>query len=80
MYISEVLSNVVEPVVDCFEGGLEIISQEEMLAKIDAMNKRNEDWTPCCWWEGVEDDDFVACGVCPGEEKIAIYLELFCDR
>jgi hypothetical protein len=34
----------VEPVVDWFVGGLEIISTEDMLARIDAFNARMEDW------------------------------------
>jgi hypothetical protein len=68
--MSEVLSNIVEPVVDCFEGGLEIISQEEMLAKIDIINEKNKDWTPGTWWDGYQEDEFETCGLCQGDENV----------
>ena len=50
-HISEVVSDFIEPVVDTFEGGLEIISTEDMLARIDELNKKMENWTPFSWWE-----------------------------
>ena len=66
MHMSEVISDFIEPVVDTFEGGLEIISTEDMLARIDILNEKMKNWTPTSWWEGVTDGDFEACGKCEG--------------
>ena len=46
IHISEVVSEVIEPLVETFVGGLEIISTEDMLAHIDELNEKNENWTP----------------------------------
>ena len=40
MHFSELVSNVMEPVANMVEGGMEIISTDDMISKI---NKRNED-------------------------------------
>ena len=62
------MSDFIEPVVEKFEGGLEIISTEDMLALIDELNIKMKDWTPTSWWEGVTEGEFVACGDCAGNE------------
>ena len=48
--------------VTAYKVGVEIISTEDMLTKWDALNKKNEDWSPDSWWEGMEEDGLVACG------------------
>ena len=42
-----------------------------MLARIDDLNKKYENWTPSSWWEGRTDADgeFIACGKCVGDEN-----------
>ena len=74
-HMSEVVSDFVEPVVDSFEGGLEIISTEDMLARLDEINKRLEDWTPYSWWEGLTDGDFTACSNCIGEDEFEFSVQ-----
>jgi hypothetical protein len=64
LHVSEILSNLVEPVVETFVGGLKIISQEEMLNIFDNYNKRMEGWTPQSWWEGFEEDGMIVCTKC----------------
>ena len=68
-HISKV-SDFIEPVVDTFECGLEIIRTEDMLVQIDLLNKKMETWTPFSWWEGVSDNKFQSCGKCIGNEKV----------
>ena len=41
LHISEIVSDVLDPVVGCYKGGREIISTEDLLAKIEMMNDRN---------------------------------------
>lgn len=67
IHISEIVSEVVEPLVSNIEGGLEIISTEDMLAWIDELNRKNESWTPSSWWEGVSEQEFESCGKCVGK-------------
>ena len=69
IHISEVVSEIIEPVVETFVGGLEIISTEDMLAHIDELNEKNENWTPGGWWETMDDEHYKACGKCLGDEK-----------
>ena len=40
-----------------------------MLAKWDALNKKNANWNPGVWWEGFEEDDLITCGTCTGESE-----------
>ena len=68
IHMSELTSEILESVVTAYKGGVEIISTEDMLAKWDALNKKNENWSPGGWWNDYEEDDFVTCGVCTGED------------
>ena len=65
MHFSELVSNVMEPVANMMEGGMEIISTEDMISKI---NRRNEDKIKK-WKNGSseEEDDLGGKG---GEELI----------
>ena len=51
IHISEVISEMVEPMVDAFEGGKEIISTEDMKARIEIINEGNKDWNRWSWWD-----------------------------
>ena len=66
IHISEVLSEIVEPLVDTYEGGQEIISTEDCKARIEIMNEKNEDWDKWKWWNGMrtEDEKYECCTVC----------------
>ena len=68
IHMSELTSEIVESVVTAYKGGVEIISTEDMLAKWDALNERNKNWSPGTWWDGLEDDDLIACGKCIGDD------------
>ena len=46
IHMSELTSEIIESVVTAYKGGVEIISTEDMLAKWDALNKKNENWSP----------------------------------
>ena len=74
IHISEVLSEIIEPVVDAYEGGQEIISTEDCKARIEILNGKNEDWDKWKWWDGVrtEDKKYECCIVCTrkfGDDK-----------
>ena len=40
LHISELVSKILEPIVDTFEGGCEKISTEDVLASIDSLNEQ----------------------------------------
>ena len=71
MHLSEIISEIVEPLVDEFEGGFETISTEDMQARFIGLNEVNEDWTTKKWWRGKTDEDghFMACNLCEDDPK-----------
>ena len=66
MHLSEVVSDILEPLVGVIEGGREIISCEDMLARVEKINTRNRDWNPNSWWEGKTAGAYEACSRCVG--------------
>ena len=76
LHISEILSEITEPVVEAFEGGNEVISTEDFKARIEVLNEENLDWTPWKWWEGKRTNcgKYEACARCVGDE-----IELTCE-
>ena len=71
IHMSELTSEIIESVVTAYKGGVEIISTEDMLAKWNNLNKKNENWSPGGWWEGYEEDGLTTCGMCTGENDEA---------
>ena len=69
VHLSELNSEIIEAVVEAYEGGVEVISTEDMNAQWEIINSRNKNWTPGTWWEGVEDDLYVTCGRCWESEE-----------
>ena len=52
LHLSEVISDLVEPMVDKFEEGRESISTEDMIAKFVSLNETNRGWSKWSWYEG----------------------------
>ena len=46
LHLSELVSQIMEPIANQWVGGLETISCEDMLSQIDALNLKNKDWKP----------------------------------
>ena len=72
IHISEILSEIVEPMVDAYKGANEIISTEDMKAQIEILNQEYEGWSEVDWWEGKMTDcgRFVCCTKCVKSEKV----------
>ena len=68
VHISELNSEVIESVVTAYDGGVEVISTEDMIARLEELNERNKNWTSGSWWENCEDDEFIICGKCLGDD------------
>ena len=68
LYLSEVVSDILEPLVGMVEGGREVISMEDLAARIEDMNTAQEGWTSSSWWEGMVYGDLIACGKCNGSQ------------
>ena len=52
IHISEALSEILEPLVDAHSGGNEVISTEDVKARMELLNEKNEGWSKWDWWEG----------------------------
>ena len=48
------------------EGGEEVISTEDLLAKIDDLNEEMMGWDEYSWWEGKTFKNYQACKECIG--------------
>ena len=70
MNLSEIVSDVIEPLVGTMEGGFEVISTEDMLARIEWVNYHMRGWKPASAWEGVREGKIVACSTCPGTDEM----------
>ena len=70
LHISEILSEIVEPIVDAYIGGNEIISTEDMKAEIEIINDEQKSWTNWSWWEGKTtiSGEFICCTKCVSDE------------
>ena len=66
LYLSEVVSDMMEPLVGNIEGGKEVISTEDMIANVMESNDGMEDWDEGHAWDEVWEEEYVACGRCIG--------------
>ena len=68
LHLSEVISEVLEPVVTRFPDGNECISTEDLVARMVGVNDRLGDWQTTRWWEGrgALEGRFITCGKCIG--------------
>ena len=64
LYLSEIVSDILEPMVGVVLGGHEVISTEDLVARVVDMNEALKNWTSTSWWEGVRHGGYIACGVC----------------
>jgi hypothetical protein len=46
LHLSEMVSQILEPIASSWVGGLETISCEDMLSQFDKLNIKNADWKP----------------------------------
>ena len=65
LHLSEMISKLLEPIANNFDGGLETISGEDMLSKIDQLNDKNKDWqkTKNGGGEGSQQEEQICPGV-----------------
>ena len=69
LHISEVVSDILDPVVERVVGGREVISTEDMVARVEILNDDMVDWSSGRYWAGMVEEDLVACGVCLGVDR-----------
>ena len=67
LHLSEVISDLVEPLVDKHKGGRKCISTEDLISKVVGTNNSNKEWTKGSWWEGQSHGGYIACGTCVGD-------------
>ena len=69
LHLSEIVSDLIEPMVGRIKGGREVISGEDLLARVDRVNVENEGWKPDSWWKGKSSGNFEACELCVGNSN-----------
>ena len=68
MHLSELVSDILDPIVNNYDGGKEIISTEDGIARIEGMNMDNQGWSDRSYWGGMETSEYMACDTCRGED------------
>ena len=69
LHLSELVSDILEPLVETIVVGEEVVSTEDMVAYFDENNEKNEGWYEGIWWDGHTEDGFEACGKCRRNEQ-----------
>ena len=69
LHLSEIISDILEPIVENIPGGEEVISSEDLQANFEELNEVNNGWHRYIWWSEVEDEVYRACKNCPGDEQ-----------
>ena len=75
LHLSEIVSDVLDPVVEEYVGGCEIVSTEDLAARMDIKNEENQSWNSLSYWNGKREDRYVACGNCPGDPGLEFDIE-----
>ena len=68
LHISEIVSDLLDPVVAHYRGGRDIISTEDMVARVEILNDKEKDWTTSSYWGGMILGEYRACGECQGRK------------
>ena len=68
LHLSELVSDILDPVVGHYEGGMEVISTEDLIARMEMLNTRNKGWTSTSFWGGLTTDEYRACQDCIGTD------------
>ena len=66
MNLSEMVSDILEPMVGTIQGGTEVISTDDMVANVEEVNKGMEGWNNRKAWKGVVEGNLIVCDYCTG--------------
>ena len=69
LHLSELVSDILDPVVGEYRGGREIISTEDGIARMEKLNDQNEGWSSYSYWEDMIEEEYRACRECVGDEE-----------
>ena len=68
MHLSGILSNILEPIAEGVRDSREVISTEDMVARLLVLDRSLEGWDEVSWLKGVKYEGFSACMECRGSE------------
>ena len=69
LHISEIVSDILDPVITTYRGGREIISTEDLIAKAEILSEEKRRWSRDSYWGGIMTREFRACEDCSGEDE-----------
>ena len=58
-----------------YQGGHEVISTEDMVARAEILNSENINWSKYKYWEGLVSQEYRACSVCHGNDEYVLDME-----
>ena len=70
LHLSEIVSDILEPLAENLVDGVEVISTEDLLALVEELNLSMKGWNSLSWWAGWEEDGYVVCDKCEGDTEV----------
>ena len=73
LHLSEVVSEVAEALANDCADTKEVISTEDLIARMYELNEKKRGWNEFSWWHGRETEDgrFRSCMKCVGKTEVA---------
>ena len=69
LHLSEIVSDILDPVVANYRGGKEVISTEDMVARVEILNIEKQGWSKFTFWGGLTTGVYRSCSDCHGNEE-----------
>ena len=66
VWVSEIVSDILDPIVEEYIGGREIISTEDGIARLELVNEGNVGWSKNSFWRDMVEGEYKACSICAG--------------
>ena len=68
MHISEIVSDILDPIIGEHVGGREILSTEDMIARIEILNELHRGWSRVSYWRNMVLGEYRSCMECDGTD------------
>ena len=68
MHISEIVSDILDPIIGEHVGGCEILSTEDMIERIEILNELHRGWSKVSYWRNLIHGEYRSCMECDGTD------------